>query len=124
MSDDSPVPTDPNKSERLAEEVRHRAERRSREAAYRERGFWVGVGTMGLIGWSVVLPAVLGGFFGIWLDGKLGTRRTFSGVLAVAGLCLGCWNAWRMVRNVLDQDDPEPAGETGEMKEKEKETRP
>ena len=31
-------------------------------------GVWFGLGMMGLIGWSVVVPTLLGAALGIWLD--------------------------------------------------------
>ncbi|MHC4597528.1 MAG: AtpZ/AtpI family protein [Planctomycetota bacterium] len=89
------------KGERLLDELKARTLRREREAGYRDRGFWTGVGVMGLVGWSVILPAVLGAYLGVLLDRELGLERTFSGGFALLGLCGGCWNAWRMVRKVL-----------------------
>jgi ATP synthase protein I len=57
-------------------------------------GVWFGLGMMGLIGWSVVVPTLLGAGFGIWLDAKhLGTH-SWTLALLVGGLTLGCINAW------------------------------
>jgi len=73
---------------------------RERKEAYRRRGepsVWSVVGTMGMVGWGVVLPPVLGGFLGRYLDGRWGTRPHLTGLFLVVGLALGCWNTWRMV---------------------------
>jgi predicted F0F1-ATPase subunit len=37
-------------------------------AAQPTQGVWFGLGMMGLIGWSVVVPTLLGAALGIWLD--------------------------------------------------------
>jgi ATP synthase protein I len=106
----------PSNAERFLAEVKAKTDRRAREADYRDRGFWTGVGVMGLVGWSVILPAVAGAYAGILLDRALELDRIFSGLLAMAGLGLGCWNAWRMVRKVLRSHGEEEteAGEKGE----------
>jgi ATP synthase protein I len=62
-----------------------------------DQSVWSVIGMMGMVGWGVILPAVLGGLLGRWLDGKLGTRPDLAVLFALLGLGLGCWNAWRMV---------------------------
>jgi len=57
-------------------------------------GVWSGLGMMGLIGWSVVVPTLLGAALGIWLDQKFPGGRSWTLALLVAGLALGCLNAW------------------------------
>ncbi|MGL5017782.1 MAG: AtpZ/AtpI family protein [Luteolibacter sp.] len=57
-------------------------------------GVWSGLGMMGLIGWSVVVPTLLGAALGIWLDQKYPGGRSWTLALLVAGLTLGCLNAW------------------------------
>jgi len=58
---------------------------------------WSGLGVMGLIGWSVALPTVLGAALGLWLDDYCPSERSWTLALLVVGLCLGCFNAWRWV---------------------------
>lgn len=60
-------------------------------------GVWFGLGMMGLIGWSVAVPTLLGAALGLWLD--LHYPRAYSWTLAllVAGLTIGCWNAWHWI---------------------------
>ena len=60
-------------------------------------GVWFGIGMMGLIGWSIVVPTLLGTALGIWLDGHHPGRHPWTLALLVAGLCVGCLNAWRWV---------------------------
>ncbi len=58
---------------------------------------WRGLGMMGLIGWSVVVPTLVGAALGMWLDGTTPGRHSWTLALLVAGLVIGCVNAWRWV---------------------------
>jgi ATP synthase protein I len=49
---------------------------------------------MGLVGWSVAVPTVLGAAFGIWLDKRHPGSHSWTLALLVAGLAIGCLNAW------------------------------
>ncbi len=60
-------------------------------------GVWFGLGTMGLIGWSVVVPTLLGAALGVWLDHHYPGKHAWTLALLVAGLVIGCFNAWRWV---------------------------
>ncbi len=60
-------------------------------------GVWFGLGMMGLIGWSVVVPTLLGAALGLWLDQHYPGGRSWTLALLVAGLVLGCFNAWLWV---------------------------
>jgi len=61
------------------------------------QGVWLGLGMMGLIGWSVVVPTLLGVALGIWLDKHHPGKHAWTLALLVAGLALGCLNAWHWV---------------------------
>ena len=61
------------------------------------QGVWFGLGMMGLIGWSVVVPTLLGAAFGIWLDNRHPGSHSWTLMLLVIGLVIGCWNAWHWV---------------------------
>jgi ATP synthase protein I len=60
-------------------------------------GIWFGLGMMGLIGWSVVLPTLAGAGLGIWLDKHHPGQHPWTLALLVGGLALGCFNAWHWV---------------------------
>ena len=60
-------------------------------------GVWFGLGMMGLVGWSVVVPTLLGAALGIWLDKHHPDEHSWTLALLVAGLVLGCLNAWHWV---------------------------
>jgi len=61
------------------------------------RGVWFGLGMMGLIGWSVAIPTLLGATLGLWLDRRYPGGRSWTLALLVAGLAIGCLNAWHWV---------------------------
>ena len=61
------------------------------------QGVWFGLGMMGLIGWSVVVPTLLGAALGIWLDKRYPGKHDWTLALLMAGLAIGCLNAWRWV---------------------------
>jgi ATP synthase protein I len=60
-------------------------------------GVWFGLGMMGLIGWSVVVPTLLGAALGRWLDKHQAGEHSWTLALLVAGLVIGCFNAWHWV---------------------------
>ncbi len=51
----------------------------------------------GLIGWSVVIPTLLGAAVGIWVDTRYPSRYSWTLMLLLLGLVLGCFNAWHWV---------------------------
>ncbi len=81
----------------LAGEVGAKARRKLRARRHSSRGVWFGLGMMGLIGWSVVVPTLLGAGLGLWLDRTHPGGRSWTLALLVAGLALGCINAWLWV---------------------------
>ena len=60
-------------------------------------GVWFGLGMMGLVGWSVVVPTLLGAAFGAWLDRRYPGPHSWTLALLVGGLGIGCLNAWHWV---------------------------
>jgi len=76
----------------------------ARQSARIERGkkekgdsFWMYVGLIGVVGWSVVLPMLIGVLLGQWIDRRYGTGYVWTLSLMAFGLCMGCYNAWRSV---------------------------
>jgi ATP synthase protein I len=56
-------------------------------------GLWFGLGVMGVIGWSVTVPTLLGAALGTWLDHHHRSSHSWTLALLVAGLSIGCLNA-------------------------------
>lgn len=80
--------------------------------ARRDQGVWFGLGMMGLIGWSVVIPTLLGTALGLWLDSHHPGHHPWTLALLMAGLCIGCLNAWHWVaKEDKAMHDEEDAGD-------------
>lgn len=81
----------------LSQAVGAKAVRKLRARRHSPAGVWFGLGMMGLIGWSVAIPTLLGAALGIWLDQHYPGDRSWTLALLVAGLVIGCFNAWHWV---------------------------
>ena len=81
----------------FSREVGAKATRKLKARRNPTPGVWFGLGMMGLIGWSVVIPTLLGAALGLWLDGRYPGGRSWTLALLVAGLAIGCFNAWHWV---------------------------
>jgi len=81
----------------FGQEVGTKAARKLKARRNSTPGVWFGLGMMGLIGWSVVIPTLLGAALGIWLDERYPGKHAWTLALLVAGLAIGCLNAWHWV---------------------------
>jgi ATP synthase protein I len=59
-----------------------------------ERTAWFGLGMFGLVGWSVVIPALIGVTVGLWIDDRWPSRFSWTLMLLIFGIAMGCLNAW------------------------------
>lgn len=73
-------------------------EERKLRAQRDNKKVWSGLGLFGMIGWSIVVPTLLGATLGIWLDKKYKQDFSWTLSLLVAGLMMGCWIAWKWVQ--------------------------
>ncbi|MEO8903668.1 MAG: AtpZ/AtpI family protein [Polyangiaceae bacterium] len=80
----------------LAEQVGAKVTRKLR-ARHDSGQVWFGLGMMGLVGWSVAVPTLLGAALGIWLDNRHTGTHAWTLALLMAGLVIGCLNAWHWV---------------------------
>jgi len=81
----------------LSQEIGAKAARKRKARRNAAQGVWFGLGMMGLIGWSVAIPTLLGAALGLWLDRHYPGRHAWTLALLVAGLAIGCMNAWHWV---------------------------
>ena len=81
----------------LSQEVGAKAARKLKARRHGAPGVWFGLGMMGLIGWSVTIPTLLGAALGLWLDKHHPGKHAWTLALLVAGLAIGCFNAWHWV---------------------------
>jgi ATP synthase protein I len=83
----------------LAAQVGAKAARKLKARRKTAPVVWSGLGMMGLIGWSIVVPTLLGAGLGVWLDEHHPGKHAWTLALLMAGLALGCLNAWHWVAN-------------------------
>ncbi len=81
----------------LAGQIGAKASRKLRARQNPHASVWLGLGMMGLVGWSVAVPTLLGAALGLWLDRRYPGPHSWALALLVAGLVLGCVNAWHWV---------------------------
>ena len=106
MSDDPKQ--SPADSSTLAGQIGAKAARKLK-ARKSTQGVWFGLGMMGLVGWSVVVPTLLGAALGLWLDQHHPGKHAWTLALLVVGLAIGCVNAWYWVaqQEKAMRDEPE-----------------
>ncbi len=89
---------EPSKGEpSLARQIGTKAERKLRAQRHVNRTVWLGLGMMGLIGWSVAVPTLLGAALGLWLDEHYPASYSWTLTMLIIGLFIGCLNAWHWV---------------------------
>lgn len=87
-----------SKEERkAAEEIGRSAARKIKARREGERSVWFGLGMFGLVGWAVALPTLAGIALGLWLDAVAPADFSWTLALLLAGVVLGCVNAWYWV---------------------------
>jgi len=81
----------------FAEIIEEKEKRKMKGRRSKDRGLWFGMGTMGLIGWSVAIPTLVGIAIGLWLDVHYPERISWTLTFLSIGLAVGCANAWYWV---------------------------
>lgn len=103
--DDKPPPTRPDG---LSEQVGAREARKVRARQTKDRTVWLGLGLFGVVGWSIAVPTLIGIGLGVWLDRAQPGRFSWTLALLLAGVTLGCFNAWYWVsseRKLIDEEE-------------------
>jgi ATP synthase protein I len=83
---------------RFAGQVVKKESRRIRGLTDPDRSVWFGLGMFGVVGWSVAIPTLIGTALGIWIDNNWPSQISWTLMLLIAGVMLGCLNAWYWVR--------------------------
>lgn len=95
MSENGLTPGRSPSEERMLRQV---ASTERRIQHQRNRWSWSSISVLGLIGWSVTVPTLIGAAVGIWVDRRWPSRFSWSLMLLLAGLFFGCVHAWRQVK--------------------------
>ena len=86
-------PEETSHTDTFAAQIGEKAARKLK-ARRNTQGVWFGLGMMGLVGWSVSIPTLLGTALGVWLDGRHPGGHSWTLALLVGGLSAGGLNAW------------------------------
>jgi ATP synthase protein I len=54
---------------------------------------------IGVLGWIIVVPMLIGVFAGRWLDQKFNSGLFCTAPLLMLGLALGCFSAWKWMES-------------------------
>jgi len=106
------MPDDASKhGKRFSNAVNVREQRKLRARNRKTDEVWFGLGMFGVVGWAVAVPTVLGIFLGVWIDLKWPATYSWTLMLLMIGLIVGCLNAWFWVnrqRNAINRERENP----------------
>jgi ATP synthase protein I len=91
--------TEPDEQDPLVKGVRLRGERHLRSLRESETSVARRLAQIGVLGWIVVVPILIGVLAGRWLDQHFNSGLFWTGPLLMLGLALGCWSAWKWVKS-------------------------
>ena len=91
--------TDPVDHDPLLENVRLRGQRRRNWLREGEPSVARRLAQIGVLGWIIVMPMLIGIFIGRWLDRMFNTGLFWTAPLLMLGVALGCWSAWKWMQS-------------------------
>ena len=77
---------------------------RKLKARQENRNIWFGLGMFGMVGWSVVIPSLLGIGLGVWIDTHIQSKYSWTLMCLIIGVALGCLNAWYWITKESQSD--------------------
>ena len=83
----------------LVKGARLRGERYRRRLREGEPSVARRLAQIGVLGWIIVVPMLIGIYLGHWMDHKFYTGIFWTAPLLLIGLAIGCWSAWRWMNN-------------------------
>lgn len=104
MGEEQEHKTSPTET-RFSRKVERKAVRHL-QAQRESHSVWFGLGMFGLIGWSIAVPTLAGIALGVWLDEEWPSEVSWTLTLLFVGLVLGCFNAWRWIKQEGRNDVP------------------
>ncbi len=84
--------------ERFGREAQKKESLKIRGRQEEDETVWFGLGMFGVVRWSVAIPTLIGVALGIWIDNSWPSQFSWTLMLLIGGLMLGCLNAWYWVR--------------------------
>jgi ATP synthase protein I len=87
--------SEPGNDDPLVKNIRLRNQRRERARHEGEPTVIGRLAEIGVLGWIIVVPVLIGLFLGRWLDAITHLQLLFTALLLIAGFVLGFWSAWK-----------------------------
>ena len=110
MSEEQPARQD--RENHLVQDISRKAERKLRARQTRHDSMWYGMGMMGMVGWSVAIPTVLGVAIGLWLEKQVEVSFSWTLTMLITGVVVGCLNAWYWIskegRHITSRNNEKP----------------
>jgi ATP synthase protein I len=86
------------KRDRFQQEIRQKSRRKLKARRDEDENLWFWVGTFGLVGWAIAIPTLIGTAIGIWLDRTWESQYSWTLMMLLFGVILGCFNAWYWIQ--------------------------
>jgi ATP synthase protein I len=84
--------------DQFTQQIRTKSQRKIKAIKEGDQIILQGLGLFGLVGWSVIVPTLLGIALGLWIDRRFPTPYSWTLMLLFVGIVLGCWNAWYWIQ--------------------------
>ena len=83
----------------FSKKIGEKEKRKLKAQREKKRSAWMGLAVIGMIGWSVAVPTLLGVALGMWIDKCYPEHRNHLWTLnlLVIGLIIGCILAWQWI---------------------------
>ena len=96
----APTPgTEPEEQDPLVKGVRLRGERRQRWLREGEPSVARSLAQIGVLGWIIVVPMLIGIYVGHWMDHQFYTGLFWTAPVLMLGVAFGCWSAWKWMNS-------------------------
>ena len=111
MTDEQMTPKErrDKQAETFTREIGSKERRRMKGKRGKNETVWFGLGMIGVVGWSVAIPTLIGTALGLWVDRTWPSRFSWALMLLILGVTLGALNAWHWVRkareSIIEEDD-------------------
>jgi ATP synthase protein I len=92
----------------FSRQVGAQAARKLRAQRRTTKSIWFGLGMSGLVGWSITVPTLIGAALGLWVDKHYPGSYSWTLMLLLIGLIIGCLNVWHWVNSEyaeMQEDD-------------------
>ena len=91
--------TDPLSEDPLLKGARLHGERHRRWLRDADPSVGRRLAQIGVLGWIIVVPMLIGVFAGRWLDQNFHSGLFWTAPLLMLGAGLGCWSAWKWMKS-------------------------